>query len=121
MDYDSSLEQVKKTLVSMKRSIDDYKLKDDANPKFVEARESILASITNYVLLSEQIIVDLTKSNAEEKIEGFRKGLKTANNRWHNLQTFGKEEQPFLLNKEQAEQLRATTKLNAINKWPELY
>ena len=59
ISFQSSLERAQLALINMKKSLETYKMSNSAVPKFVESREQTLATLTNYVVESNDIIEQL--------------------------------------------------------------
>jgi len=118
ISFQSSLERAQLALINMKKSLETYKMSNSAVPKFVESREQTLATLTNYVVESNDIIEQLKDNVSEIEKEAFRKGLQRNETAINNLLTYGTVNPR---NTNEKESIRTYSKLKAMEKWPELY
>jgi hypothetical protein len=118
ISFQSSLERAQLALINMKKSLETYKMSNSAVPKFVESREQTLATLTNYVVESNDIIEQLKDNVSEIEKEAVRKGLQRNETAINNLLTYGTVNPR---NTNEKESIRTYSKLKAMEKWPELY
>ena len=74
--FPASHESVNQVLVSMKRSLDSYKLKSNANQKWIEEREMMIAKIIHFLNTSRETIRVLNQDYKEAFSQGLQKGIK---------------------------------------------
>lgn len=112
--FPASYEAINQVLVSMKRSLDNYKMKSDANPKWVEDREIMIAKIIHFVNTSRETMIVLNKDYKQAFSQGFQKGIKKGKNDIRHQYEFGNLSK---LNPRDKEQIRTATIFNAYQKW----
>lgn len=118
ISYNSSAEQVKSSLIQMKKSLDEYKLSDKAVPKFVEQREKTLAIITNHFIMADELITQLSEMLLEAKKEGFRQGVEQTKKQENNIERFGTHMYPVFDKEKEKARKHSINKL--AEQWPEL-
>lgn len=116
LEYGSSLENAKATLVNMKSSLDTYKAKENANEKFISNKEAEISHLAKFVRDSEDRTIELQQDCDERFSQGLKQGIKEAN----NINRYGRRDF-FDVSISDKESVRASVKLNAMEKWPELY
>lgn len=112
--FPASHESVNQVLVSMKRSLDNYKLKSNANQKWIEEREMMIAKIIHFINTSRETIRVLNQDYKEAFSQGLQKGIKKGKQQAEHQSEFGNLSK---LNPRDKEQIRAATIFNAYQKW----
>lgn len=112
--YPASLEEVYSVLVKMRQGLDNYKLKDNANQKWIEERENMIVKILQFIDISSTTFKSLNSDYEKSFNEGFSKGRIRANNEFQRKIDFG------YLNTSHSnykEKMRAASIFNAYQKW----
>lgn len=119
MDFYSTLKNAKATVVDMKASLDKYKAKPKPSEAYIRASEQKIAHLSNFIATSEREFDTMTMERqydlADKLSEGIRRGREEAKMN----SEFGRDIR--ILSDAQRESVRAASRFNAMNKWPELY
>lgn len=120
MDFYSTLKNAKATVVDMKASLDRYKAKPKPSEAYIRASEQKIAHLSNFIATSERefgtMDIERQYELADALTEGIRRGKEEAK---MHLE-YGRSNLHMLSNSER-ESVRAASKFNAMQKWPELY
>ena len=112
--FPAALEDVFKVLVSMKRSLDNYKLKEDANSKWILEREEMIARIMHFIDSSKDTFNVLQADNQQAYKQGFLRGKEQAEKDYQHKERYG---DLSFANPKDKERLRAASIFNAQTKW----
>lgn len=112
--YPAALEEAFSVMVSMKRNIENYKLKTDAKQSWIDRQENSLAKLMCFIEASRLTIELLQKECSESSKEGFRRGEIQAGKQIKHQQDYGALQFDCPSHKER---IRAATILNAQTKW----
>lgn len=112
--YPAALEEAFESMISMKRSIESYKLKSNANQQWIEKQENTLAKLMYFIQTSKQTFEFLQNEYSGAKKEGFRNGIAQAKKEFNHKEQYGNLR---FDNRSHKEQIRAASILNAQEKW----
>ena len=112
--YPAALEEAFISLAQIKRSLDAYKLKENANQKYIKDREEILAKLMQFIDVSKETFQILMDDYSQARAEGYRSGYNQAEKDIKHKEDYGNLS---FHNSEHKERIRAATILNAQLKW----
>jgi len=119
MNFYNTLVNAKSTLVEMKSSLDKYKAKDNPSQHYINESERKIAHLSNFITTAEREVGELTESRDYELADKLSQGIKRGREEAKMQMDYGRDNR--ILSNAQRESVRAATKFNAMNKWPELY
>jgi len=112
--FPSSLQLALDTIVDMQKSLNKYRLKPNANEKWIEERQQSIATLLEFVEVSKQTIGELAEEITEVKSAAYRRGYEKARKEFKHKEEYGN----LSFHKaEDKEKIRAATILNAQEKW----
>jgi len=112
--FPSSMQIALDTIVEMQKSLNKYKLKPNANEKWVEERQQSIASLLEFVEVSKQTIGELSQEITEVKSAAYQRGYDSARKEFKHKEEYGNLS---FHNSEHKERIRAASILNAQLKW----
>jgi hypothetical protein len=119
MNFYNTLVNAKSTLVDMKAQLDKYKAKDNPSQHYINESERKIAHLSNFITTSEREVDELTLNRDYELADKLSQGIKRGREEAKMQMDYGRDNR--IVSNEQRESIRAASKFNAINKWPELY
>lgn len=112
--FPSSLQIALETIIEMQKNLNHYRLKSNANQKWVEERQIAIAKLLEFIQVSKQTIEELSQEITEVKSAAYRRGYKNAKKEVKHQEEYGNLS---FYNPEHKERIRAATILNAQLKW----
>ena len=112
--FPSSLQTALETIIEMQKSLNNYKLKLNANQKWVEERQVAIAKLLEFTEVSKQTIEELSNEITEVKSAAYRRGYENAKKELKHQEDYG---DLSFHNVQHKERIRAASILNAQLKW----
>lgn len=112
--YPTALEDAFDVLVQLKKSVESYKLKPNANQSWIERQENNLAKLMYFIEASKETFQVLEQEYSEAKKEGYRQGVRQTERKYKHKEEYGELR---FDNPDHKERIRAATILNAQEKW----
>lgn len=120
MNFYSTLKNAKSTLVDMKASLDKYKAKTNPSEAYIRSSEQKIAHLSNFIATSEREFYTLTEERQQELADKLSEGIRRGKEEATMHLEYGRSN-THMLNASERESVRAASKFNAMQKWPELY
>lgn len=112
--FPSSLHLALDTLVEMQKSLNKYRLKQNANQKWAEERQQSIARLMEFVEVSQQTIEELAEEINSVKSTAYKRGYEKAKKEIKHKEEYGDLR---FHNPAHKERIRAASILNAQEKW----
>ena len=112
--FPSSMQLALDTIVEMQKSLNKYKLKPNANEKWVEERQQSIATLLEFIEVSKHTIGELAQEITEVKSAAYQRGYDNARKEFKYKEEYGNLS---FHNSEHKERIRAASILNAQMKW----
>jgi len=112
--FPSALELALEVIVDMQKTLNKYKLKKDANAKWIEERQQSIALLLDFTEVSKETFSDLVQEIKLGKDNAFKLGYEKAQKEFQFKEQFGNLN---FDNSDHKEQIRAASILNAQEKW----
>jgi hypothetical protein len=120
MNFYSTLENAKGTLVQMKARLDRYKAKPSPSEAYIRTSEENIAHLSNFITTAENEFEGATFTKKEELAESLNRGIEIGRREAENHINYGRGKL-YDLSSTARESVRAASKSTAMMKWPELY
>jgi hypothetical protein len=121
--YEEALEEIKTTLIALKKSLDTYKESPNANPQAVEVREKQLVSIAHFVKAANFAIEGMEYEITDAFKRGFEQAKRQSQTDYVNIReavgaySILAELHPEIIQKMKKETLRKNINYFQKKKW----